>query len=216
MKIVKSKGELLRYDNKLKSTAPIKVNMVATESEHKENKSLEYLLKRKQDKNLPNDSVIQQADLTRVNCLDFFDTAKKVMGLDVFNRIFESNEINLKCRFTHNDKQCEVPIRICRNSNGEFDYYTSAFSYNDGTMLFHLENAQRLVQKILYAETFNSGLYTQEQAEELFGSGEYGILYEVGDIVETGTIVESPDKDKPWLTFLSCYFLPLKMRFEKN
>lgn len=175
------------------------------------NKSLKYLKKRKQDGDLDGNSWLMLSDFSNPTIRNFFE-----MFQELYNEIDCADGLDLVRKWKIADKEVDVNIKIVPCKDGKFDYFTSFGSYNDGTLMFYLQSIAKVVEKVSSAQTHFSQKYSLEEVIEKLQSGEYYVLYEVGDMVTTNTDCESPDKDRPFLTLMSCCFLPLKYELVKR
>lgn len=170
------------------------------------NKSLEYLQKLKQHGSLDEKSWLALSDLENTQTHNFFEMVEQIAFIK------NTNSLDIMCEGELGGKYCDTNVKVVPCLDGNFDYYTSYGSYNDGTLVFLLNTIEQCIGNVVNGRTFNNAKYSLDEIIEKLQSGEYYILYEVGDIISANTTVESPDKDRPFLTTLSCSFLPLKYR----
>lgn len=171
------------------------------------NKSLDYLQKLKQHGSLDEKCWLMLSDLEHSATYDFFEMVKQFYGIDSSSK---SLDIVNECEL--GGKHCTVNIKVVPCEDNEFDYSVGCGNYNDGTLLFYLNTIRECIDKVISGRSYCNDKYSLNEIIEKLQSGEYYILYEVGDIISTNTTVESLDSERPFLTTLSCSFLPLKYR----
>ena len=117
----------------------------------------------------------------------------KILDLDKINEInlmtyIENNIKSLKVKENKVDVQLLneeankfVNVNLKHNPNAEFNYFTTDISTHDGTLLFMGQAIERILSKILTAQTQYREVIPKGFNENDFF--EYDYFYEVGDIL---------------------------------
>lgn len=95
-------------------------------------------------------------------------------------------------------------IELCFDPDADFEYFTSECVTHDGTLIFELELASRIVQKICTGNTYNKSKGAPKSGDTLqYVIGNLVLLNEFdGDFIPP---------DKPWMAERSTMLLPIKM-----
>lgn len=159
-------------------------------------KSLEYIKRRIEEGNCKN---MSQEEFTNMN----------VVPLNSFCDKLSIGE-NIILAITKDES--EVIADLTYNPDAEFNYFTTESCVCDGTLLFMTELIEKILKKVGSLNTYYLPAFEGISEEEL---GNYKLHYEVGDFVTNSHIVESPDKNKPWMCDRFTVMLPIKFTVEK-
>lgn len=110
---------------------------------------------------------------------------------------------------TSEDGSKSIKMRILFDPDADFDYYTSASSVHDGTIMSIHANVMDCVLKVVQLQTRNAYMPPPDFGDEVtFTVGNFVILNEYdGDFVS---------KDKPWMRERTTVLLPLKMEIKHS
>lgn len=103
------------------------------------------------------------------------------------------------------DHPTTVTVDLHYDPDSEYDYATMASCSHDGTFLFTLQLVQRIVERLVKAETY----YTAAGCPLTVQGQDMTFHYTVGDFVIFDRFGESPDPDRPFLTQHTSVYLPI-------
>lgn len=167
------------------------------------NKSIEYIkntiLNRPETINIPKDGW---------NKAIVINPMKKYKELEPKITINNNKfEIRLEC----NEGQFINSIEY--NPNVEFNYFTSEISTHDGTLIFTLNNIQKILIKILKRETY----YTKIPQDVIDNPFNYNYKYTIGDLLIHNDYGTKNINGNKWPGVTETMVLPIKFEyFEKE
>lgn len=138
------------------------------------------------------------SDKTRSGYADMdWTAAQEQDSRDIFRRY-----IGAATKVILSDKDGrELVLNLEYNEDGDFDYFTSTQLVHDGTLLFVAECFEKLVRKILYAET-----YFKPKGSHSFGDT---VKYTIGNFVYLNEHGDDFGGEK-WMKTRTTVLLPLK------
>lgn len=155
--------------------------------------------------------------------LDYFNTRIKLGNTNFSNFDFNNlQEINLNEYLINN---CQVDLlnnhykiydnnftligEICYNENIDFNYFTSSYSYNDGTLALEINEIENTINRIFNCETYNKSIVDEEINIEFFNKKYF--KYTVGNILLNNEYNDNfATKEKPWLRQRTAVIIPIK------
>lgn len=109
--------------------------------------------------------------------------------------------------YLFSDPKLEVRIEHNPSPNEGFEYFTMERCLCDGTLYYFHQLAEQIINKLIYAQTYNCKKYPKDIIQSL----DINIIhYTVGDLVCCQEYGKYGTKDKPWLSSRFTVFLPIK------
>lgn len=160
------------------------------------NKSLEYVKKRIEDDTCNNMTTEEFSDMGVTPLKFFFENRSE--GTITLASIKDTNEVIADLRY---------------DPEADFNYFITETCVCDGTLMFMKELMSKILVKIQ-----NLGTCYQPAIDHIKPDviDNYKVHYVVGDFITNSYIVESPDKDKPWMCDKFTVMLPVKFSLEKR
>jgi len=115
-------------------------------------------------------------------------------------------EIRLEC------DQGKFINTIEYNPNAEFDYFTTERSTHDGTLIFTLNNIQKILIKILKKETY----YTKIPQDVIDNPFNYNYKYIIGDIIIHQDFGIKNINGNKWPGQTDTLVLPIKFEYSEK
>ena len=132
----------------------------------------------------------------------------EVNSLDILETMFNDNTKEIISLITKDGLELTDNITVIYDPDADFDYFTNARCRNDGTLLFALENMQKVLMNVLDTTTCCK---TKIPKDFLYNSSKYHCTYTIGNIVTTTEHSEEfSTEEKPWMTQRDTAMLPIK------
>lgn len=161
------------------------------------NKSLEYMR-----------AILPEFDWEDTQRYDFFERAREVCSDDLVTSLVLVNLAEREENLAKYDvRPCETvyfPLKVRKNVAHNFDGYIHILFGRYGTLDFINRAWLKLVEEILCGRAHRLFQPKYDYFDKQLESGQWGLVYEVGDFVVTRKIKDRPD--------LVGVFLPLKMQ----
>lgn len=177
------------------------------------NKSIKYLIKRQRSNDVK--GFIKVFDFKKARAFNFFKALNEFTEIKTSPN--DNGELSIKSGAIIRGKNVEFDIVIKKIEGNDFNFFASDGNYSDGTLLFLWESVYNVIERVITGCTFPLNQYTLDQVLDALESGEYTVLYDVGDIIyDMQPVDKSPDEEKPWCKELSGAFLPIKYSLIKK